>query len=245
MFDVTLGQASAWFDVFNVVLVCGAIAVAVGTYGAIIMGQIKERFGDERIGANEAATAVANKDAAYANERAAGLERETALAKERAAELEKTIAQANARAAEAQLELERFKAPRSIGVETERAIVAHLHQFASTSVTVWLWRGSSTEAGLLAARLRSVLLASQWSVTGPNSLLGGQSGAGVLIAIREKPTNSDERAAQALLQELQAANIDAQIQGGVTDDPVSVLGAFVGETASPPANIWIIVGSKP
>lgn len=61
MFDVTLPQANLWFDIFNIVLFVGAFAVAVGTYGTIKMGAVKERFSDERIAANETQTAQANK----------------------------------------------------------------------------------------------------------------------------------------------------------------------------------------
>ena len=66
MFDLTLEGANLWFDVFNVVLLVGAFAVAVGTWGAIKTASIKEKFADERISANEAETAraVADSDAA-------------------------------------------------------------------------------------------------------------------------------------------------------------------------------------
>ena len=78
MFNVTPSSANLWFDVSNVALVLGAAAVFLGTYGAITMGSIKERFADERISENVVATAKANEVAAKANERAATLEKEAA-----------------------------------------------------------------------------------------------------------------------------------------------------------------------
>lgn len=97
MFDITSSQANFWFDTFNVVLFLGALAVAVGTYGAIKMGAIKERFSDERVATNESQTAraneaaaVANKSAAEANERTARLGQETEELRAKNLDLERT-----------------------------------------------------------------------------------------------------------------------------------------------------------
>lgn len=90
MFDVSLPTASFLYDAFNVLLFIGAFAVAVGTYGSIKMGAIKEHFADERIATNEAATTramadseIAKKGAAEAHERAAQLEKDAASFEER------------------------------------------------------------------------------------------------------------------------------------------------------------------
>ena len=95
MFDVSLPWASFWYDAFNVMLFIGAFAVAVGTYGAIKMGAVKERFSDERTAALEAQTeqakatlGVAQADIAKANAQ---------------------IADANARTKEAELKIERLR----------------------------------------------------------------------------------------------------------------------------------------
>lgn len=48
MSHISLKVAERWHDIFNVILFVGAFAVAVGTYGAIKMGAIKERFANER-----------------------------------------------------------------------------------------------------------------------------------------------------------------------------------------------------
>lgn len=73
MLDVSAAQASFWFDIFNAILVIGAVFVALGTYGSLRMGAVKERFADTRLGAAEATAASAEKEAAKANESAAKL----------------------------------------------------------------------------------------------------------------------------------------------------------------------------
>lgn len=77
MFDVSLPWANFWYDAFNALLFLGAFAVAVGTYGSIKMGAVKERFSDERTAALETQTeqakatlGVAQADIAKANENA-------------------------------------------------------------------------------------------------------------------------------------------------------------------------------
>jgi hypothetical protein len=60
MFDVSLPWANFWYDAFNAMLFLGAFAVAVGTYGSIKMGAVKDRFSDERTTALELQTAQAN-----------------------------------------------------------------------------------------------------------------------------------------------------------------------------------------
>lgn len=101
--------ASFLYDLANVVLSVGALAVLVGTIGAIWMGSVKERYSDERIAANEAQTATANaaaerakEGASKADERASEANKEAARANERAGNLEKE-------AAEARVEQERLR----------------------------------------------------------------------------------------------------------------------------------------
>ncbi|QUD90577.1 hypothetical protein [Phenylobacterium montanum] len=60
LFDVTPASADHWFNIANIALVIGAFLVAIGTYGSIKMGSIREHFADERMKANEALAATAN-----------------------------------------------------------------------------------------------------------------------------------------------------------------------------------------
>jgi hypothetical protein len=66
MFD-TPESANFWFNVSNSILVIGALAVAIGTYGAISTAYKKEKFSDERIAANEAETKRAAAESDKAN----------------------------------------------------------------------------------------------------------------------------------------------------------------------------------
>jgi hypothetical protein len=84
IFDISPDGANFWFDVSNLVLLVGAVLVALGTYGTIRFAAIKETISDERTAANEAETrrAVADSDlaregTARANERIAELNNET------------------------------------------------------------------------------------------------------------------------------------------------------------------------
>lgn len=81
VFHMTPKAADFWFDLSNIALVLGAVAVALGTYGSIKMAAVREHFSDLRISQNEADTAKAKAEAAAANERAAKLEKEAAEAK--------------------------------------------------------------------------------------------------------------------------------------------------------------------
>jgi hypothetical protein len=60
MWDVSSSAADRLFAISNVVLIVGAAAVLIGTIGAIITSGIREQFSNERISANERATAEAN-----------------------------------------------------------------------------------------------------------------------------------------------------------------------------------------
>jgi hypothetical protein len=95
MFDVTSEGANFWFDAFNVMLFVGAFAVALGTYGSIKMGAIKERFSEERTAGLETQTAQANAALGTA---------QADIAKANA-----RIAEASARQKEAELRVEQLR----------------------------------------------------------------------------------------------------------------------------------------
>jgi hypothetical protein len=93
IWNISEPAADFLFNLFNVVLIFGAFAVFVGTIGSIWMQAAKSYFSDERIAANEAATARAKADAEIAREGAAA---------------------AHAKALEAELALEKYRAPRTL-----------------------------------------------------------------------------------------------------------------------------------
>jgi hypothetical protein len=66
--NVSSPVADLLFNLSNILLVIGAAAVLIGTIGSIKIGAIREQFSNERIAANEAATAraIAESDIAKA-----------------------------------------------------------------------------------------------------------------------------------------------------------------------------------
>jgi hypothetical protein len=59
MWEITSARADALFDLSNLILILGAVAVLVGTIGSIKMGGIREQFSNERISSTEGETARA------------------------------------------------------------------------------------------------------------------------------------------------------------------------------------------
>lgn len=142
--------------------------------------------------------------------------------------------------------LEARLAPRWITDEQKDKIVSNLKQFKDVSIDIWLLHAPSQDAAPLADRLLAVLNDAKWSATGVFDLTGGRSPIGVFILTRSNPTPNDKAAAEALLEELKAADISTQIRPGVGDDPLEYFGKFNGPALpNPPANLWLVVGSKP
>lgn len=129
MFDLSPEGANLWFDASNLVLLVGAVLVALGTFGTIRFSGIKEKFADERVAANEAETKRAIADSDSAKEGTAKAHERIAELSSQAEELRKGTAEANARAAEAQLALEKLKMPRSLTAAQQAEITRVASQF--------------------------------------------------------------------------------------------------------------------
>jgi hypothetical protein len=139
-------------------------------------------------------------DTAQTIERAAKLEKEATEARAAIAAADARAAEANQKAAEARLALEQFKTPRWI--IDERSFVDRLKQFQGVSVDVWLIHAPSADAAPLAGRLLVLLKSAQWTANGVFNLMGGMSGAGIMVATRITPSANDQAAAYALIDEL-------------------------------------------
>jgi hypothetical protein len=111
MWNVSSSLADTLFNWSNVILVIGAAMVLIGTIGAIKMGGVREYFSDLRISDNERATKAAIAESDIANASAAA---------------------ANAKALEARLELEKYKAARTLTAEQQKATEAALKPFSGT-----------------------------------------------------------------------------------------------------------------
>jgi len=212
MFDVSPEGANFWFDISNAILLLGAVLVAVGTFGAIKLSGVKEKFSDERIAANEAETkrAVAESDAAKegtarANERIAELSTQAEL-------LRKDTAEANKVAAEAQLALEKFKAPRTLSDEQISRIKEKVKFFEGqhfSIITYW----NIEEPVNFAKRIGDdALIASGWVYDKP---LNGETFVGVFtgvkLAISDQSPEIAIEAAKALSSALEDEGITVPI----------------------------------
>jgi len=82
----------------------------IGTIGAIVLSGVREQFANERISANETATAQATA--------------ESDVAKRDAASGNRARGASGKRAAEANLELARLKAPRSLNSDQQERVVS-------------------------------------------------------------------------------------------------------------------------
>ncbi len=71
MWQITSSQADLWFTISNIFLIIGAVAVLVGTIGAVTTSSIRDHFSDQRISENEKQIALAQKDVEVAKEGAA------------------------------------------------------------------------------------------------------------------------------------------------------------------------------
>lgn len=202
MFDVSLPWASFWYDAFNVMLVVGALIVAIGTYGTIKMGAVKERFSDERISANEMETARANESAS--------------IAKEEAAKANNAAANANERAVKAALELAGFRAPRVLSKAQLLRITEETKSFADTRFVVGITAGSA-ESASLADQIVSALTAAKWDQARWDQFYFDSPAAGVVdvigVVIQTHPERAKglQDAVNALSNALQTANLSVSI----------------------------------
>ena len=229
MFDVSSGWASFLFDVSNVILFIGAFAVAVGTWGTIKMGTIKEKFADERIAANESETARAKADGEQAKAVAA-------QANERAAEANK-IAEGEKLA---RFKLEASLAPRRI--VDQKTFIDTLRPYGGTSIQVWIFPAGGEDTPKFAQSIVGFLQIAGWKVSVSNSL----SGLNVpTVFAAAKAGSGSEMAAQQLIQAIRIlGGVEAFLGEPYTDEPN--FGAAMLTNPISPNEITVIIkiGSK-
>jgi hypothetical protein len=153
MFDVSPDGANFWFDISNVVLLVGAVLVALGTYGTIRFAGIKEKFSDERVAANEVETkrAIAESDSAKEG---------TAKANERIAELSTQAEQLRKDTAEAQLALAKFRTPRRFDESQVARIKSTVMEFSGTPFDIMV--NLESEPQNFAAQIGALLESAGW-----------------------------------------------------------------------------------
>jgi len=143
MFQISATSADLIFNVSNIILIAGAVLVAVGTFTAIWSGGIRERFADERISKNEVDTARANADAAIAIQNAA-------TANLKAAETEKKSQEIKERLGNRRI------------TENQHSIIVGIMKDNPASFNMEVM--SDPESGLYAADILKTFTDSGWSV---------------------------------------------------------------------------------
>jgi hypothetical protein len=199
MFDVSLSSAERWYDIFNVMLFLGAFAVAVGTYGAIRMGTVKEHFSDVRISTNEAETAraVADSEAAKA---------QAALANERAAEANKKAEEERL----ARLKLEARLAPRTLTGTQQIQITEKLKSFAGVQFEFASYQ-EDQEVGGLVVTLIPLLQRADWVGLPAREFLMGGLVVGVVVEFSPASEQQLGPAAYAFAEALSSEGIIASV----------------------------------
>jgi hypothetical protein len=208
-----------WSDVANNVLVASLIFGVVATFLIVKAGNVKEAHWD--------------------NDRRQSAERIAALSAQ-SDELRKETAEANARALEAQLELERFKAPRNLNPEQQQRIIDKLAQFAGTPFDLEV--NPSPEPIEFLSQLAAILTSAGWKWlsrqdTGGTGVSSGLPGApvaaisaafvGLGIAIDISQEATWLAAVMALANALAAEGIKVQVQTKATM-PTNAIHIVVG-----------------
>jgi hypothetical protein len=197
MWEISSALSDRLFPISNLVLIVGAAAVLIGTIGTIVMSGVRERFGDERISANEARAAVAGQEAAKANEAAAILRAQN-------------------------LALEKIIAPRRLTVEQQRTIADALSSFSPRRIKLQSY-ASDVEAGVLGGQIKAALVAAH--LGGVDALYSVNGFGNVSFGIHV--TGEDSAFVSAIITALRNTNLavssDAPTLGGaaVIAEPVN------------------------
>lgn len=222
-----------WESVFRwatgIAAIAGGIGVTAAFISAIVGYQITDRVAKE-----------SDKKISEANARAEEAKATSAQANERAA-------QAEARAAEANLELARFKAPRSLSKSQQDSLRDKLKGFSGISVDVFRF-GETSEIVVLSTLLVSPLKDAGWS---PRDwgITGGGAATGVLVMTRPGSNSTVELAAAALVRALNEVGIASNKHpspegwGDWTNVPGMAMGPNWEKDKVAP--IRIVIGSKP
>jgi hypothetical protein len=234
MWNVSSPTADALFTFSNVLLICGALAIFIGTIGAFSMSAAKEFFANARIAANEADTARAKESAAQAGERAA---------------------QADSRAAEANLKaeterVERLKleakyAPRILSDEQATSLQNALASLKGNDVDIVSYEGLGTDVAMLSQQIAAVM-----GIAGINAkVFTPMGGSGLVRGIAVRTEVGSMTQIEATVDKIVKALSDAGLAATKADPyPVGevIAGGFMGPTGvAPTAKVRVLVGAKP
>jgi hypothetical protein len=190
------------FALSNVALIIGLALTVVATIGSVWMANVREGYLKHDL-------AEADRRSAEAN--AAGEEARAAAS------------EANARASEAALQLEKFRAPRTLNDEQLQRIVSRVREFAGQEYRAVLTAGGFDVRNVWIA-LNKALTTAGWSRMPPPGVAFGEppagiaagSQSGIVVAIAVAPPLARRAgvvpAARALTEALDSVGLDARME---------------------------------
>ena len=135
-------------------------------------------------------------------------------------ESSKDIANANARAAEANLELEQYKAPRTLSQEEQDLIVIQLSKFKGQEFTIITYRGSE-ETLNFSNQVLSTLSKSGWKFIKDNNGFPFPGVVGIQIYIHPKSNQSTKNAASSLAIIMKECSVNTTPLNQDEDAPIT------------------------
>lgn len=192
MLNISQGTADALFGFANVFAIVGGVLVVIGTAGIFWIGSIREDYANQRLQANELATANANKEAAISQERNTALKIE--LEKERSD----------------RLRLEERLAPRRLQNGDREKFKAAIKPFANTKVKLGVPQNNA-EGDALLNQIGEAMLEAGWQredIQGATEL-GATYPDGVTILICPQERESPPALALAMALALKEIGLSA------------------------------------
>ena len=228
MFDWSLQAANEILGISNIALILGAALVLAGTVGAIRAGAVRDRYADERISSNETRTALANENAAKANERAADLTKQSAVLQ---VDLERERTE--------RLRLDAEIAPRRLTRAQHDAIATALSEFAGRTVIVTS-HSHDAESAILAKQVVEALRGARLhAIDGTSTLMQmGRFAIGIQVA---GPNTALATAIKQLLSQTQL-EVAQESPPQLVPDPVGIVD---GVTRATHIDVSILIGVKP
>jgi hypothetical protein len=185
IFDISQSLADAMFGWSNLALSVGAFVVLLGTIGVLWTGGMRERYADERVSRNEAETAAAKATAAIANENAANANERTEVLQKSNLEVQRVLEKERTE----RLRLEASIAPRGLSEHQRLSFIAALRA-APQPLTIEFTVIGDQEAALYAEAIGAALNAAK--VQGSMNRIGmiAPPPYGVLLTLRNGSTRS-------------------------------------------------------
>jgi hypothetical protein len=221
-------------------------------FGVLVLGGVVGEyiFGKKLTLVSEQLQQIADTEVAQANKDAATARKDAELARKNAEGFSLQIAQANeaakdaeARAAEANLELARFKAPRTLSLAQQTAIAARLHSFGSQRIDVIII-GDSPEITEITNEIGFAMQRSGWIPNFVGKAISGPNVSGVLVGTHNGVDSNVVAASEALIAALNSAGIQTAHAVQQYDDnlPMALVGKWDRANVAP---IRMIVSAKP